>query len=358
MTYAQMADLQSAPYRYKRILAEGRAKEFYEEIVGNRGQNVHVSVGGLDSITLFLFLRSIGLDVPGISVSSLEDKSIQVVHKQLGLTILTPSTTKIDVLNTFGFPVVSKDVARGIAAIQNPTSKNAPLRTSLLTGQKKNGTFNSRRKLPLKWRKLFCGPANAQYGTNYQTAPFNVSNKCCYYMKENPCDDWAKQHRSAAYLGLMASEGGQRKNALTEHGCNYYGKTTVRSCPFATWTRQDLLQLALDLKVPVPEIYGKIEQKSDGTLYTARAQRTGCTMCGFGIHIEKRPHRFDRLREDNPKEWEFWMYRCVTDPVTGEKYGWGRVLDYIGVGWKDDPYGNLEGQTSLFEAPQVLEVAI
>lgn len=27
------------------------------------------------------------------------------------------------------------------------------------------------------------------------------------------------------------------------------------------------------------------------------------------------------------------MYRCCTDPETGEKFGWGRVLDYIGVGW-------------------------
>ena len=58
-------------------------------------------------------------------------------------------------------------------------------------------------------------------------------------------------------------------------------------------------------------------------------------MCGFGIHIEKRPHRFDRLREDNPKEWEYWMYRCCTD-ANGEKYGWGRVLDWIGVEWEDE----------------------
>lgn len=60
-------------------------------------------------------------------------------------------------------------------------------------------------------------------------------------------------------------------------------------------------------------------------------------MCGFGIHMEERPHRFDKLRERNPKEWEFYMYRCCTDPDTGEKYGWGRILDYIGVEWEDIP---------------------
>ena len=42
-------------------------------------------------------------------------------------------------------------------------------------------------------------------------------------------------------------------------------------------------------------------------------------MCGFGIHMEERPHRFDRLRERNPKDWEFYMYKCCTDPETGEK---------------------------------------
>ena len=32
----------------------------------------------------------------------------------------------------------------------------------------------------------------------------------------------------------------------------------------------------------IPEIYGTIEKKPDGTLYTTKAQRTGCSMCGFG----------------------------------------------------------------------------
>ena len=57
---------------------------------------------------------------------------------------------------------------------------------------------------------------------------------------------------------------------------------------------------------------------------------------------EERPHRFDRLRERNPKEWEFYMYRCCTDPKTGEKFGWGRVLDYIGVAWEDYPAIQME----------------
>ena len=83
----------------------------------------------------------------------------------------------------------------------------------------------------------------------------------------------------------------------------------------------------------IPAIYGTIERNDKGELYTTDAQRTGCSMCGFGIHMEERPHRFDLLWERNPKEWEFWMHRVAQDQ-DGNWYGWGRVLDYIGVKWK------------------------
>ena len=96
-----------------------------------------------------------------------------------------------------------------------------------------------------------------------------------------------------------------------------------------------MLQLALDLSVPVPSEYGEITTLPDGTLQTTKAQRTGCTMCGFGIHLEKRPHRFDLLARENPQEWDFWMNRVCKDSE-GNFYGWGAILDYIGVEWRPD----------------------
>ena len=336
---AQMTAMQNLPYEVKVKRAELRAREFIERL-DDMGKTAHVSVGGLDSITLLVFLRSIGLDIPAVSVSALEDKSIQKVHKELGVIRIAPGKSKKEILQEYGFPVISKKIAGRIELLQNPTKKNKTVRHAIITGEcGKQGHFakNSRMKLPNKWLELFAGYENENEGVDYQIAPFKVSNKCCLHMKEQPCDHWAKEHNSAPFLGLMASEGGQREESLVEHGCNYFGKTVIRSAPFAPFLRQDLLQLALDLKVPVPEIYGEIRRKSDGKLYTTKAQRTGCNMCGFGIHLEKRPHRFDLLRERNPKEWEFWMYRCCTDPKTGERYGWGRVLDYIGVGWEDIP---------------------
>ena len=335
---ARMTAMQNLPYEVKVKRAELRAREFVEKL-DEMGLNAHVSVGGLDSIVLLMFLRKIGIEVPAISVSSLEDKSVQKIHQELGVIRIAPGKPKVQILQEYGFPVISKKIAGRIDTLQHPTEKNKTVRHAIITGEcgaQGHYAKNSRMKLPQKWLELFAGYENDNEGVNYQIAPFLVSNKCCLYMKEKPCAKWAKEHNSRPFLGLMASEGGQREEALTEHGCNYFGKNTIRSAPFAPFLRQDLLQFALDLNVPVPEIYGKILRKPDGSLYTTGAQRTGCSMCGFGVHMEKRPHRFDQLRIRNPKEWEFWMYRCCTDPKTGEKYGWGRVLDYIGVAWEDE----------------------
>lgn len=371
---AEFTKKQELPYFSKIDRQKKIVREFYEAMKSDN-KSCHVSVGGLDSITLYIWIKSLGYkDVPGISVSAVEDKSIQKVHKALGLTILKSYRSKVDVLNEIGFPVLSKRIAGKIDMLQHPTEDNKTVRHAIITGEcGAQGHFakNSRMRLPQKWLKLFAGYENENEGVNYKIAPFQVSNKCCYYLKEKPCDDWAKEHKSSAYLGLMASEGGQREEALVEHGCNYYGKTVQRSAPFAIFLRQDILTLALEmndyylshvkefaelyyqqpyskdregnvipyepLETIVPEIYGEIDKKLDGTLYTTKAQRTGCSMCGFGIQLEQRPHRFDRLRESNPKEWDFWMYKCCTDKKTGQKYGWGRVLNYIGIEWEDIP---------------------
>lgn len=372
---------QQLPYERKLERQTDIAREFQNEMK-SRGYNCHVSVGGLDSITLTVWLQSIGIDVPAISVSGVEDKSIQKIHRALGVEIVKSYKSKVEVLNDIGFPVISKKIAGKIDILQHPTDKNKTVRHAIITGEcGAQGHFakNSRMKLPQKWLRLFGGYENENENVNYQKPDFLVSSDCCYWLKEKPCDDWAKEHKSYPYLGMMASEGGQREEALVEHGCNYYGKTTMRSAPFAIFLRQDILRLAKEMdewyhnnidvferryysqpyskdkegndipyepiKTIIPEIYGTIEEESDGTLYTTKAQRTGCSMCGFGVHLEERPHRFDRLRESNFKEWEFWMYKCCKHKETGEVYGWGKVLDYIGVEWEEPPYI----QTSIFD---------
>ena len=97
------------PYEFKCKYAQIRVKEFAQEC-DNRGLNCHVSVGGLDSIVLYLFINEVcGIEVPGVSASFLEDKSIQRVHKALGIINIPPLEradgtrwTKQKVIQEFG----------------------------------------------------------------------------------------------------------------------------------------------------------------------------------------------------------------------------------------------------------------
>lgn len=251
---------QKLDYDFKIKYAEARAWEFYNhpDVAGN----CYVAVGGLDSITLLMFLRKIGINVPAVSVSILEDKSIQSVHRQLGVQALKPLKSKVQVIREFGWPVLSKEIAGKISLLQNPSPKNATVRHAIITGE--TGEYggyrkNTRMKLSQKWLEKFGGYENENENVNYGKPDFLVSDKCCYYLKEKPCNDYAKESGRFPYMGLMASEGGRREKALMMNGCNYISPGTKRSCPFAIFSRQDLLRLAIELEVPVPEIYGKIE---------------------------------------------------------------------------------------------------
>ena len=149
------------PYEFKRKYAQIRAEEFANECDG-RGLNYHVSVGGLDSIVLYLFLHEIcHINAPGVSASTLEDKSIQRVHKALGIINVPPLKredgtywTKPRVIQEFGFPVISKEVAGKIELLQNPTEKNKTVRHAIITGE--TGAYggwqkNSKMQLKQKW---------------------------------------------------------------------------------------------------------------------------------------------------------------------------------------------------------------
>ena len=190
--YYLMCD--SMSYEQKIRHAKDVANRYYETIVYDYGANVHVSVGGLDSITLLYFLREyVDSDIRSISASSLEYKSVQDVHKQIGIDVyLHPIKSKTEVLREFGFPVISKEKARKISILQQPNSEKQTFIHAIMTGDMgKQGGFghSNKIKLPDKWLKLFAG----NYGTHRpdivcQTATFKVSSDCCYWMKELPAD--------------------------------------------------------------------------------------------------------------------------------------------------------------------------
>ena len=124
---------QQMDYAFKMKYARIRAWEFYNhpDVAGN----CYVAVGGLDSITLLLFLRSIGIDVPAVSVSSLEDKSIQRVHKQLG--VQPEQLVAVSVPDS----MEEADQTRAISAVLEQVAENDNLYIDLSGGMRDTATL-------------------------------------------------------------------------------------------------------------------------------------------------------------------------------------------------------------------------
>lgn len=71
-------------YTYKQKIRHAvNVARSYEEKCREMGMNCHVSVGGLNSITLHYFLEECGVHVPCVSCSTLEQKGVQAVHKRI-----------------------------------------------------------------------------------------------------------------------------------------------------------------------------------------------------------------------------------------------------------------------------------
>ena len=116
MTYDEMRIRQAWPYEVKIAHAKRVTAEFIEKVYSGieyggdhrnkyQAHNVHISVGGLDSITLLIFLRTFfpDVDIPAISRSTLEDKSIQQIHKQLCVQNIPGERTKTSILACLSF---------------------------------------------------------------------------------------------------------------------------------------------------------------------------------------------------------------------------------------------------------------
>ena len=79
---ALMKQMMAWSYERKVRHAEEVVRAFWQRNT-EEGRNLHVSVGGLDSITLHYFLQEIGVLVPCISCSTLEQKGVQKVHHRI-----------------------------------------------------------------------------------------------------------------------------------------------------------------------------------------------------------------------------------------------------------------------------------
>lgn len=158
------------------------------------------------------------------------------------------------------------------------------------------------------------------------TAPFETSNQCCNIFKKNISHQYNHKNNMHPMLASMASESRLRTQKWLDNGCNGFDLKEPVSNPMSFWTDSDVLLYIKEHNIKMCSVYGEIitdyrSQKqcngqisfadmglfdSKPVLTTTGCLRTGCVGCGFGLHLEKRPNRFELIdRVSNPKLRDF-----------------------------------------------------
>ena len=314
-TKDDLIKMQSVPLEVKILMTQRRIREWVSQF-GVDGVYVSFS-GGKDSTVLLHIVRELYPDVEAVFVNTgLEYPEIQRFVKTFdNVTVLYPEMSFKEVISTFGYPVISKEISQKIfeadRAIKNGYYNSAAYRQLSGTYISKNGKTN--RYSVTKYKPLL-------------NVDFKISNKCCGVMKKSPAKKFEKESGKVPFIATLADESKVRKQVWLKEGCNAFDSDRPTSKPMSFWTEQDVLEYIRKNDIKIASVYGDIyydipdqlpgqsmfewveEFAAKGCkLCTTGCNRTGCIFCGFGAHLEKGEGRFERLKRTHPKQYDFCM---------------------------------------------------
>lgn len=333
-TKEDLKKLQSLSLDEKIQKTAARILEWYAHFDGK----VYVSFsGGKDSTVLLHMARKLFPDIEAVFVDTgLEYPEIREFVKTVdNVTVLKPQMRFDEVIKTYGYPVVSKEIAKIVyGALYSEKKKQSYL--NKLDGLNPDFTTSTFKQRYVKWKYLL-------------DAPYKISNRCCWHMKEKPFAQFESKTKLKCIMGTMAEDSRQRQDGWIKTGCNAFAKQKSDrevSKPISFWTEQDILQYIKIFNLPYAKVYGELIQKDNGKLSFTGCQRTGCMFCMFGCHLEKSPNRFQRMAFTHPKQYDY----CIR-PVEENGLGLGEVLDYIGVDYKAEQTITAKDTGTLYITP-------
>lgn len=363
----ELRDLQALPLEEKINLTKRRIVDWNDHFRGN----VFVSFsGGKDSTVLLDLVRETMCDdsIPAVFANTgLEYAQIQrFVQGTTNAEIVRPSMRFDEVISTYGYPIISKDVAGAIyyaRRIRNSDSDDAKTSTRKreeFLGTRNNSSEQSFRRMVLLGRfprsgmtgttgagGVFSQPLSQfnqkKWLAASQELPFLIGSKCCSVMKKKTMRSYARKNKSYPFVATLAEESRQRKLGWMMNGCNAFDAKSPISTPMAFWTNHDVLLYIKQKGLPICEVYGDIVYAdADGNTYDTafdeampltctKCQRTGCVYCGFGAHA-KNDDRFLQLAELSPRQYEYAMqggqwadnpyYDATAPKMDGEWKNW------------------------------------
>lgn len=247
-------------------------------------------------------------------------------------------TTFKEVIQKYGYPVISKKVANSISRFRiNPTEEWRY--NKFINGINKDGT-KTQFSIPKKWQPLALNN------------DIPISDICCSIMKHKPCIKYEKDTGNKPLIAMMADDDNKRKQSYIETGCNAFELERPMSNPMGFWLNKDVLTYLRDFNIPYCSVYGDIIE-IDGELTTSGVKRTGCMFCLFGIHLEPEPNRLQQMKLSHPNHYKFCINETyisnktighiengelilekTDEMIEREGLGAGKVLDFIGVNYK------------------------
>lgn len=288
-TMWELKQKQSLPLDAKILMTRKRLKQWHITYEGG----VYLAFsGGKDSTVLKHILSDLFPDVPSVYCNTgLEYPEIKkFALSQDKVTVITPKMMFKDVINTYGYPVISKEQSSYIDEIRN--TKSDKLRDLRLNG--KNGRY----KLSDKWKFML-------------DAPFKL---------------YEKETGRKGIVGTRTDESRLRLNSWLKFGCNAFGSHHPMSRPLSFWTEQDVLHYIVQYNLKIASIYGDIVQDENGKYHTTGLDRTGCMFCLYGIQKDGVPNRFQRMQQTHPLQYHF----CLNE------LGIKDVLEYMKIPFKDE----------------------
>jgi len=243
--------------------------------------NAYVSFsGGKDSTILLHLARIIKPDIKAVFFNTTNEfPEIYKFIKEIDCIKVQPEMNLKSVIEKVGFPLISKEQAQSIREARTT-------RSAILLDKRMNGRINpitgertSMGKISEKWKHLVY-------------APFDISEKCCYYLKKRPAMKFEKENKLLPIIGTSVNESQMRLLKYYHTGCNAFELKRPASYPLSIWNDSDKWNFIKQNKIPYSEIYDKGKKQ------------TGCMLCGFGCWKQD---NFDFLEKNNPKAFEIGM---------------------------------------------------
>lgn len=337
----RLKELQSLPLERKIMITQARIIEWYSHYKGQ----VYVSFsGGKDSTVLLDIARKCFPDIEAVFVNTgLEYPQIQQFVKTFdNVTILRPKMRFDEVIKTYGYPIISKEVSECVFQGRKALEKD-------------DGSYNYR-LLKLQGKALDKNGNLSMYNKpKYEPllhTDFVIGNGCCNIMKKQPAKQYAKASGKFAITGQIAEESTLRTQQWLKNGCNGFDMKNPISNPMSFWTEQDVLHYIKRYNLQIASVYGEVVYETepeqirldvDGVgcdkLTTTGCKRTGCVFCAYGCHLEPNPNRFQMLKQTHPRQYEY----CINGGEFNENGIWQPNKEGLGMGYVFDELNRIYG---------------